>query len=130
MNKEDVRFRIADKRLINIVQQLRLIGVIYFHKIIMKLAFISRPDENEKAVLSSYFGKRRAEHVVPFLKEQRKKNSGTFNKAELQKKKEFVLNLCYFIEELIASCWQENQEMIKDEFLRELYLPYSIYEKG
>jgi hypothetical protein len=128
LNKGDTRFRIADKRLIKLIQQIHLIEKVYFHKTLMKVAFIGPPDTDEKDIFAYYFGKERAAHVIAFLSSKRTHFLKTLNKAELQEKTEYVMNLCMFIEELTRACIAENQEIIKDDFLKELYLPFSSYK--
>jgi hypothetical protein len=127
LDRGDIRFRIADNRLIKLIQQIHLIEKIYFHKIFLKVAFAGPPDTDEKDIFAYYFGKERAAHVVAFLSSKRKYFFKTLTKTELQEKTEYVMNLCMFIEEQTRACIAENQEIIKDDFLKELYLPFSSY---
>jgi hypothetical protein len=130
LNKGDTRFRIADKRLIKLIQEIHLIEKVYFHKTLMKVAFIGPPDTDEKDIFAYYFGKERTAHVIAFLSSKRTHFLKTLNKAKLQEKTEYVMNLCMFIEELTRASISENQEIIKDDFLKELYLPFSSYKDG
>jgi hypothetical protein len=128
MNKKDARWRIADKRLINLIQQLRIIGTIYFRKIIMKVAFIDTPDDDEKEVIAYFYGEKRAGHLLAFLNDRRKEYLKTVTKRKLQERKRFIRNLSNLIERLFAACGKENEEIIKDGFLRKLYLPFTFFE--
>ena len=122
-NKKDSRLRIADNRLINLIQQLRIIGTVYYYKIIMKVGFIDRPDDKEKEVMAYFYGEKRASHFLAFLNDRRKEYLRTVTKRKLQERKRFIGNLCNYTESLFVACGKENNEIIKDELLRKLCLP-------
>jgi hypothetical protein len=127
LNKGDTRFRIADERLIKLIQQIHLIEKVYFHKTLMKVVFIGPPDTDEKDIFAYYFGKKRVGHVIAYLNSKRTHFFKTLNEDQLQEKREYVMKLCNDIEELTLASINENQEIVKDEFLKELYLPFSSY---
>jgi hypothetical protein len=47
----------------------------------------------------------------------------------MQEKKDYVTELSNEITYLATLFREQNKEILKDEFLRELYLPFSIYDE-
>jgi hypothetical protein len=129
-NKKDSRMRIADKRLINLIQQLRIIASVYYYKIMMKVGFIDTPDEEEKEVMDYFYGEKRASHFLVFLNARRKEYLKTVTKRKLQERKRSIKNLTNYLESLVAACGKENEEIIKDELLRKLCLPFILSKEG
>jgi hypothetical protein len=129
MNKKDTRFRVADKRLINLIHQMRIIAAVYIQKVIMKVAFIDRPDDEEKQVMAYFYGKERASHFLTYLNDRRKEYLKTVTKQRLQKRERFIGNLSNLMESLFEACAKENEEIIKDELLGKLCLPFKFTEE-
>lgn len=123
------RFRIANKALINLTQYIHFIETINFYQIAIKIFFIDKPNDDETNTLDYYLGKKNADKLIAMAYNVRRKNLRTLSNKELQEKKDFVLELGNVIETLLQSCAIQNKEILKDEFLRELYLPFSIYDE-
>jgi hypothetical protein len=127
--KEERRFRIANNGLIKLIQDFHLTQILYFRQIVIKIAFIAKPDQEEKDTLVYYFGEKKANHFIAFLSDQRRKYQKNFTRQEMQEKKDDVTELSNEITYLATLFREQNKEILKDEFLRELYLPFSIYDE-
>ena len=125
-NKRSKRFRLTDKQLIQFIHQIRMIETVNFYKTIMKIAFVEKPTDSEKDDISYYFGEHKAGHFIAFLNDQRKKYFKTLTKRKLEDYRRKVTRLCRSIEKMSVSCSKQNQQIIKDELLAELYLPFIL----
>lgn len=129
VEKVESRFRLANKALIKLIQDFHLIQTLYFYQIVTKIIFIDRPDEEEKNTLVYYFGEKGANRFIAGASNLRRKNLKDLTKQELQEKKDYVTGLSNEIRYLAILFGEQNKEILKDEFLRELYLPFSIYDE-
>lgn len=127
--KVESRFRLANKALIKLIQDFHLIQTLYFYQIVTKTIFIDRPDEEEKNTLAYYFGEKGANLFIAGASNLRRKNRNNLTKEQLQEKKDYVTTLSNEIRYLAILLGEQNKEILKDEFLRELYLPFSIYDE-
>lgn len=125
--KVERRFRIASEALINLTQYIHFIEMISFNQIAIKIFFIDKPNDDEKNILVYYLGEKNASKLIAMAYNERRKNLRTLSKKELQEKKDFVFELSNVIERLLVVCATQNEKILKDEFLRVLYLPFSMY---
>lgn len=125
-NKKEKRYRIANKELISLTQQLRIIGTIYFRKIILKIGFVDKATEKEKAIISHFHGEKRGGHVIAYLNDQRKKILKEYAASKLKKIKQFLKKLCSWLQKLLEDCRKQNESITNDEFLKKLCLPFEL----
>lgn len=123
------RFRIINQALINLTQYIHFIEMINFYQIAIKIFFINKPNNDETNNLVYYFGEKNTDKLIAMAYNVRRKNLRTLSEQELQEKKDIVLALSNAIERLLLLCAAHHKEILKDELLRLLYLPFSVYDE-
>ncbi len=74
---DEIRYHISDSSLVDLITTIRKIQEAMYYKIIAKLAYTEKPDENDRQILELYFGKKVTDLTIAkanqFRKDSRKK---------------------------------------------------------
>jgi len=113
----ETRYYLSDDSLIGLITVIRQIQEIMVYKVITKLTYIEKPDDNDRQILGYYFGKKAVDFTIAKAHEVRK---GLRNKPNVQIESKKVMqeydnnigNLINSIEEIYGGKFKFNDLLI------------------
>ena len=115
---KEIRFRIADECLQELLHSIWMLHILQFHRLIAKLCYIKAPNEKEKAYLTLLLGDRRSDYIIALANNTRrtfKAKSKTQIKAKqrlISKSDKNTGKVIELLNERFGSVIQENKLLL------------------